>query len=77
MCLRRCVIAELFLEGTPLFSLSQLFKYRKGEFDPTAMYLHKIEDPEIRVRHGVSRSKDNMLTRFLESHSTYGSAQSD
>lgn len=26
-----CVIAELFLEGTPLFNLSQLFKYREGE----------------------------------------------
>ncbi|KAG6877788.1 hypothetical protein C0993_003882 [Termitomyces sp. T159_Od127] len=28
-----CVIAELFLEGTPLFNLSQLFKYREGELN--------------------------------------------
>ncbi|GBE83600.1 Putative serine/threonine-protein kinase [Sparassis crispa] len=27
-----CVVAELFLEGAPLFTLSQLFKYREGEF---------------------------------------------
>ncbi|KAI0729483.1 hypothetical protein C8Q72DRAFT_307334 [Fomitopsis betulina] len=26
-----CVIAELFLEGSPLFTLSQLFKYREAE----------------------------------------------
>ena len=43
-----CVIAELFLEGTPIFSLSQLFKYRTGEYDP-GVYLDKIEDPDIRV----------------------------
>ncbi|KAI5806711.1 hypothetical protein DFH27DRAFT_498379 [Peziza echinospora] len=51
-----CVIAELFLEGTPLFSLSQLFKYRKGEFDLTSGYLSKIEDPEIRelIQHMVN-----------------------
>lgn len=27
-----CVIAELFLESAPLFTLSQLFKYREGEY---------------------------------------------
>ncbi|KAF9045254.1 hypothetical protein BJ165DRAFT_1476337 [Panaeolus papilionaceus] len=27
-----CVIAELFLEGTPLFTLSQLFQYREGGY---------------------------------------------
>ncbi|KAL7275309.1 Serine/threonine-protein kinase [Rhizina undulata] len=43
-----CVIAELFLEGTPMFTLSQLFKYRKGEYDPTVTCLTKIEDLEIR-----------------------------
>ncbi|KAH0578433.1 hypothetical protein H2248_003581 [Termitomyces sp. 'cryptogamus'] len=31
-----CVIAELFLEGTPLFNLSQLFKYREGELNVDA-----------------------------------------
>jgi len=42
-----CVIAELFLE-TPIFSLSQLFKYRKGEYDPSQTHLSRIEDPDIR-----------------------------
>jgi phosphoinositide-3-kinase, regulatory subunit 4 len=44
-----CVIAELFLEGTTLFSLSQMFKYRKGEYDPIRLYIDKIEDSEIKV----------------------------
>ena len=42
-----CVIAELFIE-TPIFTLSQLYKYRKGEYDPVAVHLEKIEDREIR-----------------------------
>ncbi|KAL8988278.1 MAG: hypothetical protein Q9177_002628 [Variospora cf. flavescens] len=49
-----CVIAELFLES-PVFSLSQLYKYRKGEFDPTFSFLGKIQDVEVRdlVRHMI------------------------
>ncbi|KAF2459028.1 phosphoinositide 3-kinase regulatory subunit 4 [Lineolata rhizophorae] len=42
-----CVIAELFLES-PIFSLSQLFKYRKGEYEPQHTHLSKIEDVDIR-----------------------------
>lgn len=42
-----CVIAELFLES-PVFSLSQLYKYRKGEFDPSFSFLGKIQDKEVR-----------------------------
>lgn len=42
-----CVIAELFLE-TPIFSLSQLFKYRSEEYDPFITHLQKIEDVDIR-----------------------------
>ena len=42
-----CVIAELFLEA-PIFSLSQLFKYRKGEYDPQFSQCDKIEDKEVR-----------------------------
>lgn len=30
-----CVIAELFLEGSHIFSLAQLFKYRRGEYTPS------------------------------------------
>lgn len=42
-----CVIAELFLE-TPIFSLSQLYKYRKGEYDPDISHLSRIPDKDIR-----------------------------
>ncbi|KAG0364248.1 Serine/threonine-protein kinase [Gamsiella multidivaricata] len=49
-----CVIAELFSEGTPIFSLSQMFKYRSGEYDP-APYINKIEDDHIKdlIRHMI------------------------
>jgi phosphoinositide-3-kinase regulatory subunit 4 len=43
-----CVIAELFLEGTPLFKLSQLFQYREGEFNVDHS-LNAIEDEGVRV----------------------------
>ena len=42
-----CTIAEMFLEGRPLFTLSQLLKYRKGEYDPLVA-LARIEDETIR-----------------------------
>lgn len=42
-----CVIAELFIEA-PIFSLSQLYKYRKGEFNPEYGYLSKIQDKDVR-----------------------------
>lgn len=38
------MIAELFLEGAHIFSLAQLFKYRKGEYTPV---LSEIEDKHI------------------------------
>ncbi|KAI9267985.1 hypothetical protein BDA99DRAFT_504553 [Phascolomyces articulosus] len=49
-----CVIAELFLEGTTVFSLSQLFKYRVDEYSPQQT-LDKIEDEHIRdmVKHMI------------------------
>ncbi|XP_028806486.1 LOW QUALITY PROTEIN: serine/threonine-protein kinase VPS15 [Neltuma alba] len=42
-----CVIAELFLEGQPLFELSQLLAYRRGQYDPS-QHLEKIPDPGVR-----------------------------
>ncbi|GAA5975929.1 hypothetical protein JCM10908_005330 [Rhodotorula pacifica] len=42
-----CVLAELWMEGTPPFTLSQLFKYREGEYS-LEPYLAEIEDVEIR-----------------------------
>ena len=42
-----CVIAELFLEA-PMFNLSQLYKYRRGQFDPVTNHLHRIPDKDVR-----------------------------
>jgi phosphoinositide-3-kinase regulatory subunit 4 len=43
-----CVIAELFLE-TPIFSLSQLFRYRLNrDYEPEHIHLNRIADKEIR-----------------------------
>ncbi|CAP71456.1 uncharacterized protein PODANS_6_1830, partial [Podospora anserina S mat+] len=42
-----CVIAELFLEA-PIFSLSQLYKYRKGDYDPGISHLSRIPDKDLR-----------------------------
>ncbi|TPX35937.1 hypothetical protein SmJEL517_g01766 [Synchytrium microbalum] len=42
-----CTIAELFLEGSPLFTFPQLLRYRNKEYEPTAD-LAKIEDEHIR-----------------------------
>ncbi|KAJ3398997.1 Serine/threonine-protein kinase [Chytriomyces hyalinus] len=42
-----CTIAEMFLEGTPLFSLSQLLRYRRGEYDPTVV-LDKIDNIHVK-----------------------------
>ena len=43
-----CVLAELFLDGVPLFSLSQLFEYRAGRLDVDAK-LSAIDDSGVRV----------------------------
>ncbi|KAH6672688.1 hypothetical protein F5X68DRAFT_214841 [Plectosphaerella plurivora] len=42
-----CVIAEMFLE-TPIFTLSQLYKYRKGEYDPAISQISRIPDKDVR-----------------------------
>jgi len=44
-----CVIAELFMDGSPMFTLSQLFRYKRGEYDPFLPYIDKIDDFHIRV----------------------------
>ena len=38
----RCTIAELFLEGTPLFTFSQLLRYQRSEYDPI-MILERLK----------------------------------
>lgn len=40
-----CTIVELFTEGIPIFTLSQMFKYRKGEYKPN---LDSIDDINIK-----------------------------
>lgn len=54
-----CVIAELFLES-PIFSLSQLFRYKNDEFDPTHTTVSRIEDSDVRemVAHMISRDPE-------------------
>ena len=42
-----CVIAELFTEK-PTFTLSQLFRYRKGDFDPSHTLSNSIKDDNVR-----------------------------
>lgn len=42
-----CVIAELFLEA-PIFNLSQLFQYRRGQYDPVSTHLNRIADKDVR-----------------------------
>ena len=42
-----CVAAELFLES-PIFSLSQIFKYRTGDYSPEHTHLNGISDIEVR-----------------------------
>lgn len=57
------MIAELFLEGTPLFTLSQLFKYRSGEYNPDTI-LEKIEDKHTRdmVKHMIQINPSSRLS---------------
>ncbi len=46
----RCVIGELFLDGKPMFDLSQLLRYSSGEKEFSENTLKKISDKFIRVR---------------------------
>ena len=59
--LYRCVIAELFSEGTRLFDLSELLAYRNGTYDPNHHITEKIEDQHIRVKY------DNLKWSFVDS----------
>ncbi|GAA5967346.1 hypothetical protein JCM11641_000519 [Rhodosporidiobolus odoratus] len=58
-----CVLAELWMEGTPPFTLSQLFKYREGTYD-IEPYLAEIEDIEIRsmIRSMISLDPSSRLS---------------
>ncbi|KAM7259635.1 hypothetical protein ACFE04_015376 [Oxalis oulophora] len=58
-----CVIAELFLEGQPLFELSQLLAYRRGQYDPSP-HLEKIPDFGIRkmILHMIQLDAESRLS---------------
>ncbi|KAI9205323.1 uncharacterized protein BJ171DRAFT_501773 [Polychytrium aggregatum] len=58
-----CTIAELFLEGIPMFSFSQLLRYRSGEYDPSPQ-LDKIEDENVRslVKHMIQLDQSKRLS---------------
>lgn len=55
-----CVIAELFTEK-PTFTLSQLFKYRKGDYDPIHTTLSSIKDDAIREMVGHMIQVDSTM----------------
>jgi phosphoinositide-3-kinase regulatory subunit 4 len=42
-----CVIAQMFLESE-IFSLAQLYKYKRGEYDPVITHLSVISDKDVR-----------------------------
>lgn len=42
-----CVIAEIFMDGHPLFDLAQLQNYRKKLYDPREDLNKRIKDPRI------------------------------
>lgn len=66
-----CVIAELFLEGSAMFTLSQLFKYRAGELN-LEHHLAAIDDEDIRACHEALPILFWMLTCRLDFDSPHG-----
>ncbi|KAF8388874.1 hypothetical protein HHK36_025555 [Tetracentron sinense] len=68
-----CVIAELFLEGQPLFELSQLLAYRRGQYDPS-QFLEKIPDSGIRkmIIHMIQLDPESRLSAesYLQSYAS-------
>lgn len=64
-----CSIAEIFLEGTPIFTLSQLYKYKRGEYYPN---LNGILDSQVQelVKSMISLNPDDRLSakQYLENY---------
>lgn len=42
-----CVIAEIFMDGIPLFDLAKMQKYRKGTHEPAEDLCKRIDDSDI------------------------------
>ena len=57
-----CVLIELFTDGSPPFSFSQLLAYRANEFDPIKV-IDKIKDPLIKdlVQHMIQKDPKSRL----------------
>lgn len=66
-----CVIAELFMEGAPTFTLAQLFKYKKREFTPS---LDDIDNTHVKemIKSMISLNPNDRLTasQYLEDFKT-------
>lgn len=59
-----CVIAEIFMNGHPLFDLAQLQNYRKGTYDPKEDLAKKIKDKKIidLILHMINRDPSKRIT---------------
>ncbi|GAM27383.1 hypothetical protein SAMD00019534_105580 [Acytostelium subglobosum LB1] len=55
-----CVIAELFLEGHPIFDFSQMLSYRRGDYNPE-LIIRRIPDIHIQslILHMIQREPDD------------------
>ncbi|EKX48615.1 hypothetical protein GUITHDRAFT_136712 [Guillardia theta CCMP2712] len=62
-----CVIAELFLGGESIFSLSQLLAYRRREYDPS-LKLGEIKDAAVREMAGIMISLDPSERKLASSY---------
>lgn len=64
-----CVLAELFLE-TPIFNLSQLYKYKRGEYNPVTAHLSRISDKDVRemIAHMIQLDPESRYSaeRYLD-----------
>lgn len=64
-----CVIAELYMDGEPTFTLSDLYRYKKGDFVPN---IAGIQDPNIRqmVKELLSLDPSDrpLAAKLLEQH---------
>lgn len=65
-----CVIAQMFLESE-IFSLAQLYKYKRGEYDPVITHLSVISDRDVRelIAHMIQLDPEKRHTaeQYLQS----------
>uniref|UniRef100_A0A6B2KWI3 non-specific serine/threonine protein kinase n=1 Tax=Arcella intermedia TaxID=1963864 RepID=A0A6B2KWI3_9EUKA len=65
-----CTIAELWMEGDPLFTYSELLSYKKGTWSPTERITQNVSDKQIQdiIMQFISLERDSRpkLQHFLE-----------